>query len=343
MTYRAACHFGGMFRKLFLITITCLTITPSGQADIIYSLILKGELEKARDTLSKTSTASLRDGNYLFYLSLLESDAEKSEQLMTAALNASVAAVYRENIYFRLAQFYFLKGDFRKLEKIVNDYRALWEAGKYRREMLRLSILVDEMASAYESALRQADRYLLEYSDSEDAQWGIIDKSRIMLNYDKDIGANKLLRKLAREKSGAGVPQALFILAAKAVAKERTDDAVFYYNILREGFPSAVGLDAIVEKMTDLSVPDANDATAEKITGTYYSVQVGVFSIKDNAKRQAEIFSTYDHKIDIKEKTISNKKYHVVYVGRFQTYDEALKLRLIMEASHDEVFQVVAR
>jgi len=329
---------------LFTYVVVVVTFSVPAQADNIYSLIVKGDLKAASDMLSSASTASLRDGNRLFYLSLLEPSADKSAQLMEAALNAAVAATYREEIYYRLAQYYFLQGDLRKLERIVNDYRALWEMGKYRGEMLRFSILVDQLAQAYESAIRQADRYLLEYAEGDPVQWGIIDKARVMLLFHKYIGAEKLLRKLSRDKSGPGVPQALYLLAGDAIKDKRTDDAVFYYNILREGYPSAVGLDALVEKMATMSSPDdADDAAAEKLTGTYYSVQVGVFSQEDNAKRQADIFSKYDQKVDIKTKTISNVKYRVVYVGRFQSYDAAFKFKKMLETSHNEVFQVVAR
>lgn len=332
-----------MKKKLLPITLLVLVMAAPSRADIIYSLIARGDLAEARDSLSSASTALLRDGNRLFYLSLLEPSADKSAQLMEAALNASVSAAYREEIYFRLAQYYFLQGDLKKLEQTVIDYRALWEAGKYRGEMFRISVLVDETVQAHESAVRQADRYLLEYSEGHLAQWGIIDKARVMQGYNKPIGAHKLLRKLSREKSGPGVPQALYMLASGSVESKRTDDAVFYYNILREGYPNAVGLDALVEKMADLSAPDNDDAAAEKLTGTFYSVQVGVFSEKENAKQQANIFSNYDHKVDIKTKVISNKKYQVVYVGRFQTYDAALQFKKMLEASHNEVFQVVAR
>lgn len=332
-----------MKKIVLLYTYFVVMLSAHAQADNIYSLIVNGNLKQASDSLSSASTASLRDGNRLFYLSLLESSADKSAQLMEAALNAAVAAAYREEIYFRLANYYFLKGDLKKLERIVNDYRALWEVGQYRGQMLRFSILVDQMAQAYESAVRQTDRYLLEYAEGDPAQWGIIDKARVMTNYQKRIGADKLLRKLSREKSGPGVPQALYMLARRAVENKRTDDAVFYYNILREGYPSAIGLDALVDNMATMLPPDTGDAAAEKLTGTYYSIQVGVFSQRDNAKQQAKIFSKYDQKVDIETKTISNVEYRVVYVGRFQNYDAAFKFKKMLEASHNEVFQVVAR
>jgi cell division protein FtsN len=95
--------------------------------------------------------------------------------------------------------------------------------------------------------------------------------------------------------------------------------------------------------MASMPVADTDDDTAEKLTGTFYSVQVGVFSQKGNAKRQAKIFAAYDQKVDIETKTISGKKYRVVYVGRFATFDEANRFKKMLEANHHEVFRVVAR
>ena len=315
---------------------------PSQAVDI-YSLIMNGDLKEARDSLSDASTASLRDGDLLFCLSLVEPSADQAAQLMEAALKASVAAAHREEIYYRLAHYYFLKGDVVKLERTVNDYRVLWETGAYRGAMLRFSTLIDQSTGAHESAVRQADRYLVEYSDGDPSQWGNIDKARVMQAFHKEIAATKLLEKLAREKSGPGIPQALYLLAMDAVKNQRPDDAVFYYNILREGYPGAVGLDPLMQKMATLSVNDSDDDTAEKLTGTFYSVQVGVFSQPDNAKQQANTFSTYDQKIDIETKTISGKQYRVVYLGRFPTNEAAYQFKKTLEANHNEVFQVVAR
>ena len=64
-----------MKKKLLPITLVVLVMVASGRADIIYSLIARGDLAEARDSLSSASTALLRDGNRLFYLSLLEPKA----------------------------------------------------------------------------------------------------------------------------------------------------------------------------------------------------------------------------------------------------------------------------
>ncbi len=319
-----------------------LTAPPTSAVGI-FELISNGDLDQAADSLSSVTTAGLRDGNLLFYASLLETDGEKSVRLMEAALNASVAVMHRETIHYRLAQYYFMVGNYERLGSLVADYLSAWESGRHRREMLRFSIIVDEHAGAYESATRQADRYLLQFGDDETGQWVTIDKARIMLENKKKIGAEKLLRRLSRGSSGPGVSQALYLLGRDAVMQKRTDDAVFYYNMLRESYPGAVGLDALIDLMADLTTSDVADNTAEKLTGTYYSVQVGVFSVKANADKQVAEFSKFDQPTDIARKKISNVSYHVVYVGRFSDYASASKFKTRLEAEFGETFQVVAR
>jgi len=331
-------------RKIFLVPLALvLLMVGDVRPDNIYSLIRQGRLREAADSLSGITTASSRDGNKLFYSSLLEESADKSARLMEAALSVSVSAVYRQEIYYRLAQYHLLKGDYTRLNQLVTEYLSYWEAGKYRPEMLRYSLLLDEIDGAYDTAIRKSDRYLLEFDSGADEQWGLIDKTRVMERYDKSVGAHSLLRRLSREKSGPGVPQALYLLADEAIRNRKTDDAVFYYNILREEYPTAVGLDALLTKIGALSASTEPDNRAEKLTGTYYSVQVGVFSVKGNARRQADMFKKYDQQVDIKDKNISDAKYHVVYVGRFTSYEEASKFKTMLEANHKEVYQVVAR
>ena len=331
-----------MFRLLLVIALVVI-LTGQAGADDVYSLIQKGKLAEAADLLSELSTASRRDGNVLFFQSLLESDAIESVQLMEAALNASVDAVYREEISYRLAQYYFGARRYDRLNDILSEYRAMWEDGKYAAEMARFSIAADQQAGAHESAMRQVDRYLLEYTRGEKYQWGMIDKARVMLSFKKKIGATKLLRQLSREKRGPAIPQSLYLLARDVIERKRTDDAVFYYNILREGYPLAIGLDALVDRMAEMPSGDSESSAAEEATGTYYSIQVGVFSKKGNAKRQAKLFGDYGHKVEIKKRKIADVTYRVVYVGKFRNFAEAVQFKKTLEASHKEAFRVVAR
>jgi tetratricopeptide (TPR) repeat protein len=331
-------------RQTILIAFLILGASLSASAgDNVYEMIKKGHLVRAADSLSKTSTAALRDGNSLFYLSLIESDGDKAANLMEAALRAKVWPIYREEINFRLAQYWFLKGNYRKLVDVVVNYRSMYEDGFFRSEMQRYSLLVDELEGNYESAVRKTDRFLLEHTRGDLYQLGTIDKARVMAGFGKRVAGDRLLKELTRKRKGAGVPLALYQLGYEAISKKRTDDAVFYYNLLREAYPVSVGLDVLIDRMSNMSAPGSRDNTAERLTGTFYSIQVGVFSNSGNARRQADKFRRYDQKVEIVSRKISGKTYKVVFVGRFDSYDGAEQFKSRLEQQHRDNFQVKAR
>jgi len=327
---------------LFIVIALLLAHADKSAGESLYDLIQSGRLEAARDSISRAATASARDGDLLFCQSLLEPDGGEAVKQMQAALAASAGVRFQEEIYYRLAQYYLLQKDYARLADLVAEYNARWEKGRFYGPMIRLSALVDEARTHYDAALRQCDRYLISYNSGPEAQWGLVDKARIMRSHDKGIGSDEMLKQLSKEKDGEGIPQALYLLGAEAVRRHRADDAIFFYNLMRESYPGAVGQDQLVTALGELP-EQKSDTRAEKITGTYYTVKVGVFSSSANARRQADLFKDYGKKINIDTKTISGVKYHVVYVGQFQDYRDALAFKTQLESTHNEVFQVVTQ
>jgi len=332
-----------MKKKLITWAVLTTLIANAVSGKDIYSLIRSGEIEEARDSLERLSTARQRDGNQLFYLALIESDADKAVELMKASINSGVAAIYREEINLRLAQYYLLNRNYDNAGEILGEYAATFEKGKYTPDVFRYSVYLDEKNNRYEGAIRQVDRFLLQYSSEEFSQWGLVDKARVMMAFDKKIAARDMLSKLAREKSGPGVAAALYMLTLDAAERKRPDDAVFYYNLLREAFPSAIGLDALLDRMSGLNGQTQREKSADERTGTFYSVQVGVFAAVENARQLAKQFDKYGHKVEITTKKISERTYQVVFIGRFDSYESAAEFERTIEAEHDDVYQVVAR
>lgn len=329
-----------------LVIILLLVVLAGGTsltAKDLYKLIQAGRLAEVRDSLSQMATAATRDGDLIFFQSLIETDAERSAELMETALKSTLTHSYRQQVYYRLANYYLLKRDYPGLSRIVNSYRSDYESGAYEQEMMRLSILADELQGNLELAQRQADRYSVRFSKGVDSQWGRLDRARIMMANKKKVGAIRLLEKLSREKHGVGVPQSLYLLAQNAIKHSRTEDAVFYFNLLKEAYPAAIGLDALSVQLGALSNSYRTDNMAELITGTYYTVKVGVFTKKANAQGLKDLFESMGHTVSVQGKNISGRRYHVVYVGRFSDYEEAVALKKHLETTQGEVYQVISR
>ena len=330
-------------RRLVILTLSLLVIAPELFGADLYKMIQEGRISEANDSLSRIVTAATRDGDLIFFQSLIEPDADRAAELMEAALNAKISPTYRQQVYFRLANYYLIKRDYPKLSRVVNEYRAAYEEGAYEQEMLRLSVLADELQGNLEMAQRQADRYSVRYSSGTEDQWGRLDRARIMIANKKNIGAERLLRQLSREKNGVGVPQSLYLLAQDAIRNSHTEDAVYFYNLLKEAYPAAIGLESLSDQLAALSESYSTGNSAELLTGTYYTIQEGVYSQKENAERQAARFKDAGYKITIGNKEISGKSYFVVYIGRYRDYEEAAKVKRVLEASQGEVYQVIAR
>jgi AraC-like DNA-binding protein len=309
----------------------------------IFQWINEGKLDRARQALESVGTVGLRDGNRLFLQALLESDGATAAQMMEAALNTSVSPFFEQEIYYRLTQYYLLSNQYHRLNEAINQYRARWEDGRYRRQMLRFSVLADQAAERFESALRQADHYLVTFTDSVEPHWGQIDKARVMLAHNKRIGSRQVLEELSRSRSGPGVPLALYLLAVEAVGQGRHDDAALYYNMLREAYGPAVGQGRLVDLLAGSATPDQAGQSPALRSDDFYAVRVGLFSQEENARAMAARFRPHGYRVDVSEKVISGTSYRAVYVGEFATYREALAFKKRLEQEHDEVFQVVRR
>jgi hypothetical protein len=334
-----------MKRVVLTFSLMVLTAVSALRAETIYTLIMRGQIVEASDSLSSRATAAIRDGNTLYFMSLLETDADKAAQLMAASLDAAVSPRFQEEIYLRLAQYYLQKPDYLRLKQLITDYRTKWPKGDYLRQLARYEMIINEMNRDLEQALTQADRELVEYGTGEDRQWALLDQARVLRESDKKVGAQRLARKLSQERSGPGVPQAMYLLTKLSIEDGKLEDAALNLNLLRDEYPSAIGIDALESQLigTPETVSKRNVGKAEEITGTWYTVKVGVFSNATNANEYARQFASYKVPVSVRSKVISGKSYQIVYVGKFRSFDEASKLKGTLEQQFNESYQVVAQ
>jgi cell division septation protein DedD len=126
-----------------------------------------------------------------------------------------------------------------------------------------------------------------------------------------------------------------------ALSRGESETALLNYNILRERYRTAIGQEKLAAALQDVSESQTGKEASEVITGVTYSVQVGVFSEKDNARRMEERIKAYGYSTRIAKRTISGSTYHVVLAGEFPTMNDAQAARQKLERGENEVFKVV--
>lgn len=327
---------------LSTILLGAIVFSSSVLASPIDDMIKKGRIEEARQEIERLSTASLRDGNLLHFQALIEIDGESSLKFLEAAVGAELSPEFLEENSFMMVLYFLSDGDYKKLERTTSAYLQWWESGRYRPDMLRLKAFAYQSQGEREPANRLLGNLINENEGTAIGAIGLLDRAVTLYDKEKYIQAQNICRRLANGRFENVIAPALYMLSYYAIEQNRIDDAILYYNLLKEGYPHAIGLDDLVDKFTGIDRRDKNQ-TAEEITGAYYSIQVGVFSIKNNARKISKAMKKYGKKVELKEKKISDKAYFVVYVGRFKSTDAAIAFKTILEQSENEAFRVVAR
>ncbi len=314
---------------------------PLYGSDLI-NLIHQGNLEEARAMMDRNTTAARRDGQLLFGQALLEPSGDKSLQLLETAQQTGVPVSDAEDLLYQKCMYFLAAGSPEKVIEITVDYLQRWENGHYRKEILRLQAWAYEAMKDYPAASRINDILSREDANGQSGLDARLIQANALIQQKKSVEALKGLKKLIKSQDGDIAASALYLLCLSNLDQRKSDDALFYYNLLKEEFPEAVGLDDLTDRLSQVETA-GGDESAEKITGTTYSVQVGTFSVKENAGKMAERMKKYSKSVKMIEKTISGKIYYVVIVGKFLSSEKAMTFKAQLETSENETFQVIAQ
>ncbi len=329
-------------KYIFSILTFLFLLAPVAGAEDILDKIEHGKIDEARDEIGQSSSAAIRNGNLLFYQALLEPNGETSQQFLDASMKAGLNPEYLERNVYLSAQQYLAEENYEKAIATARGYLQRWENGRYRPQILRLAWFAFDREKQRDNATRLNSNLMRENRGELYGYLAEIDKAYTLYR-DKDyVEAQNICRRMTNSDYPEAAATAMYLLSKYAIEQNRIDDAILYYNLLKERFDNAVGLADLIDRFANLDNL-TGDASAEKITGSSYSIQVGVFSEKDNAEDYAKHMKQYGEKVEIDDKRISGKKYYVVYVGKFLNTAEALSFKTRLEAAENEAFQIIAR
>jgi tetratricopeptide (TPR) repeat protein len=328
--------------RSFIFILPLLFAAENLPASEIIDLINQGRIDDARREIGEASTAVLRDGTLLYCQALLETDGDKSLQLLETALKSEMSPQYQEDNIYLMILYFMADGSYKRAISTSEAYLQHWEAGRYRSEVLRLASVANGKIDRQQTSAEYLDRLIKEESGELYGFIGQLDRANQLYGSRDYIGAQKICRNLRNIKHDEVVVPSLYLLSYHSIEQKRIDDAILYFNILKEGYPHAVGLDDLIDRFGGFE-KRSGDQRAEEMTGTVYSVKAGVFSVKDNAKTLADHLKKYGERVETEQKIISDKKYYVVYVGRFLSSEDAMAFKARLELSEKEAFQVVAR
>ncbi len=306
--------------------------------DKIYDHIRDGDLASARERYQELPAMTVRDANRLFVAALLEADGAAARDLLKTAVALDLDGRYRQEAAFRLIQLAAAAGDTAAVIQQGTEFLYRWETSDFRARLLAI------LAAFSRDGSSEQKRYLgfLEdqYPGDYFGQFARLTKAEQAFNAAQYKTATTLCRRVNNAADGNLDAVSMILLSRIALQNREYERALFNYNILEEKYGHAIGQDELLSALRR-SAEGENPAEPPGPAVTSYAVQVGVFSMKDNARSMAERVEEYGYVSDIRAREISGKTYHVVSAGRFESLNDAQAARKRLEQGENEIFKVV--
>lgn len=324
---------------LILFVVAVGPLSADDQVDEIYSRFVEGDLVKAAQLYRQLPPISVRDGNRLFIAAILEHDALGGRDKLMAALQSNLDGKYKEEVHFRLIQLAEAVGDTAEVLARAGEFLDRWEDSGYRGSVMAI------LAAHSSVGGDEQERYLRllsdEYPGSYFGQFARLVRAEAAFKRGHYKTATTQCRHINNSADDNLAPSSLIMLARIALIRNDAEKALLNYNILREQYRHAIGQELLVDELQRTSEKQSSRESTEIFEGVTYSVQVGVFSVKNNAKNLSDRVKAYGYKGKIVKRKISDKTYHVVLAGKFKTMSEAELAKEKLERGENQIFKVV--
>ncbi len=328
-----------------LLGLLFLMRTPaSGQAlDDALREYQEGRPDRAGQILDDFGEPEKSSPKTLLLLARIEPVGERSEIYLREASSRGDDEEVGGEAQLLMCQYEFCRGRYLAASDLVEERDRKFFGGEVYPEALWISGSSFLAAQESDSALARFSRILADFPQSPWAAWAQLAIGDCLLEAgDYDQAASAYKRVLEDHKYSEAFPFALSGLVDCYGGSGNPEEALFYYNLLQERFPRSLESPQV---LPPISSPRSSEEAgkAERLVGVSYTIQLGVFGVRENALRLKKEFEEQGYRVRTETKTISGKTYQVVQLGSFDSYQEALALKKKLEAQTGESYRVVIR
>ncbi len=302
-----------------------------------------GELGEAKRILLNQLAEDPENPEILFYLGKVEVKGELSRRYFQDVTDHCPDWINSDEAELLICQYEFGKGMHVTTVDLTEKFEGRFPLSEMVPEVLWISGCSFLAMDQPDSALLRFEEIIRSFSGSNWVDWAQLARGDCFFadeNYNQAIAEyNKILD---NRKDSEVFPFALSGLVKCFSQLQDSEKALLYYNLLKERYPNS--LESIESPAERMSLKNSRDKIqAERLAGVKYTIQLGVFGIKENALKLRSRFEKQGYSVAIKSKIISGKKYYVVRLGSFTFYDKALELKKKLESQTGESYRIVIR
>ena len=142
------------------------------------------------------------------------------------------------------------------------------------------------------------------------------------------ISAERTLLKIPRQyPDSENVKRAINLLMQSMLVTGKSDTAQMYLKVFEKRWGD-LDIDVDFQPVESSST----EKKSRKAKKAQFTIQIGAFGSKDNAKRQREVFRGRGYDVSLGNKKVAGNTLHLVWVGKYSTYDEALDSARVLKA-----------
>ncbi len=303
-----------------------------------------GQLDEAKRILLNQLQGDAGNPEVLFYLGKVEEAGSLSREYLENMIRCSPDWIESEEANLLISQYEFCKGMNVSAIELTRGFKKNYPQSESLPEVLWIWGCSFLAMNQPDSALLQFQEILRLFPDSDWAQWALLGRGDCLFAAESyDQAASEYHQVLDDYQYSEAFPFAISGLANCFNRLEDPEMTLLYYNLLKEKYPLSLEYDKNPVEKVKLVNETRDETKAERLAGVRYTIQLGVFGKEENALKLRSQFEKRGFSVSIKNKIIRGKRYSVVQVGSFVSYEEAVKLKKKLESQTNESYRIVIK
>ncbi len=154
------------------------------------------------------------------------------------------------------------------------------------------------------------------------------------------ISAERTLLMIPRKyPESEHIERAIKLLMQAMLVTGKADTAKMYLDVFKKKWKN-LDVELPERELAKLAEPVESP---DRVKNEEYTIQIGAFGSKKNAQRQRDVFRERGYKVSLGKKKVANKQLHLVWIGSYSSYDDALAEARVLKAKFGVNYGIVDR
>ncbi len=328
---------------ILLLALSATAMMGQIPLDEAIKLYQDGQFQEAREKFLMLLKENPEGAEVLYYLGEIEPDADKSLEYRRQFLSLHPLHPLADKVLYGVAQYDFAMGYYltaaKDYQRLLRNYPNSDMAAEaiYWLASSKLAIGAIDSASVY------FHRLLDEYRQSTLVSWaemGLVDVHFIGEEF--SLALSQCLAFLETNANNELLPVALFRLAEIHQALEDIEMAKDVFQRLVGEYPDTYQGKQAQRRLTEWVKPEEEKEETQTEEGKF-CVQVGAFSKRANAQNLQTKLRSWGYKVEVVKRSGRHRSFYLVWVGRYQSREEANQEAKILEKQRSLPYHIIKR